>query len=194
MLSFISLKQVCVFLQNVRQSIRWLSIYRVSASDPNCVPPRAASGRPAGCRRGWCPESHATTTLSCRVAATPSPAPIGVPPASLRPLFPALWETQGKHQSDVSVLAISAGRVLLLGPLRYLQLLWVEHKSSDMLQGGVWPSVLYNRWVVLWTPSPQVGARLCFHKQQTSHANVFTLTGGIYLQMLKEAITMRPQP
>jgi hypothetical protein len=28
-----------------------------------------------------------------------------------------------------------------------------------------------------YPPSPQVGARLCFHKQQTSHANVVIFTG-----------------
>ena len=183
-----------MLLQNVRHYTGWYSIYRVSASGPNCVPPQAASARSAGCRRGWCPGNHAMTAPSCRAAATPSPAPTGVPPASLRPLFPALWETQVTHQSDVSVLMISAGRVLLLSPLRHLQLLWVEHNEFRYVAG--WGVTLGDiQWGSCYVPpSPQVGARLCFHKQQTSHANVVTLTGGICLQMLKEAITIRPPP
>jgi hypothetical protein len=146
MLPLISFEvSLCIFLMlgtlqgdipfNVRHYTEWHSIYLVSASDPSCVPPRVASARPAGCRRGWCRGNHAMTTPSCHVAAIPSPAPIAVPPASLRLLFRALWETQGTHRSDVSILAISAGRVLLQDLLRHLQHLWVEHKEFRYATG-----------------------------------------------------------
>lgn len=148
------------------------STYRVSVSGPSPALLRTAFFRPAGCRRGSCRGIPARAP-SCRVAATPSHAPTGVPPACRRPLSPAPWETQAKRPSGVSALESSAARVPLQGHLRHLQFLWGEHNNSDMLHWGLRPSVICGGFVIIPPPPRSEQDCVSTNSRQATQMSLF---------------------